>query len=324
MENNVDLVVESKAVNTQHVKHRKKKQSKLQYIKKNKTLYLFLAPAVISVFIFNYIPMYGVLIAFQDYSAIKGFWGSDWVGLENFQKFFSSPNAAVLIGNTIKLSLYDLLWGFPAPIILAIMLNQVRRAAVKKNIQLVLYAPNFISMVVIVGMVYIFLAPSGPLNSLISYFTGEPVDFLSNPSWFRTVFVSSSIWQFAGFASIVYVAALSNVDPQLHDAATIDGASLWQRIRHIDFQTIKPVMAVLFILQLGSIMTVGFEKVYLLQTDLNLPTSEIIETYVYKRGLQAADWSFGTAVGLFQTVVGLIMLTITNTIVKKLKGESLY
>jgi putative aldouronate transport system permease protein len=301
-----------------------RKLSPMQYIKKNYILYLFLAPAVVTLFIFNYIPMYGVLIAFKDFSVSKGIWGSEWVGFIHFKDFLTSPNFFQILENTLKLSVYGLLIGFPVPVILAIMLNQVRRAGIKKNIQLIIYAPNFVSTVVIAGMLFIFLSPSGPINSILSSILNQPISFMSEPSYFRSVFIASGIWQGAGFSSIVYVAALSNSDPQLHDAATIDGASLLQRIWHIDVQTLKPVMAVLFILAIGGIMGVGFEKAYLLQTDRNLPVSEVIDTYVYKRGLLAGDWSFGAAVGLFNTVIGLILLGTANQVVKRLNGETLY
>jgi len=302
----------------------KKKKEGLKYIRKNWTLYLFLTPAVLSVLIFNYIPMYGVVIAFKDFSPIRGIMASEWVGFIHFTNFMQSPNFYQIFMNTVKLSAYELLIGFPIPIILALMLNQVRRASIKKNIQLIIYAPHFISVVVIGGMIFMFLSPAGPLNAILTTFLDRPVSFMSDPGYFRTIFVVSGIWQGAGFASIIYVAALSNSDPQLHDAAMIDGASLLQRIWHIDVQVLKPVMAVLFILAVGGIMAVGFEKAYLLQTDMNLPASEVIETYVYKRGLQAADWSFGAAVGLFLSIINLMLLITVNQVVKKLKGESLF
>jgi putative aldouronate transport system permease protein len=205
------------------------------------------------------------------------------------------------------------------------MINQIRRASIKKNIQLVLYAPNFISVVVIVGMIFIFLSPTGPINSLISYFTGKPLMFMSEPEYFRSIYILSGIWQTAGWSSIIYVAALANVDPELHNAATIDGASILQRIIHIDLPALKPLMAVLFILGAGSIMAIGFEKAYLMQTSMNIPTSEIIPTYVYKIGLQAGDYSFSSAVGLFNSVINVILLIIVNAVVKKLnEGEGLY
>ncbi|MBP2075966.1 ABC transporter permease [Oceanobacillus polygoni] len=302
----------------------KRKGSRKNYTKNNFILYFFLAPAVVLVFIFNYIPMYGVTIAFKDFSPIKGIMGSEWVGLDHFMSFMQSPNFQQIFINTIKLSGFELLIGFPIPIILAIMVNQLRRAKVKKNIQLIIYAPYFLSTVVIAGMLFIFLSPAGPVNGILTLFTDEPISFMTDPSYFRSIFIASGIWQAAGFSSIIYVAALSNVDPQLHDAATIDGASLLQRIIHIDLQALKPTIAVLFILAIGGIMGVGFEKAYLLQTDMNLPASEIIDTYVYKRGLQAGDWSFGAAVGLFNSVISLVLLITANTIVKKLNGETLY
>jgi putative aldouronate transport system permease protein len=295
-----------------------------KYMRSNYVLYLFLLPAIILTLIFHYVPMYGTIIAFKDFSPIKGIWGSDWVGLEHFTNFLNSPNFLSILMNTIKLSSFDLLIGFPVPVILALMLNQLRRARVKKNLQLILYAPHFISVVVISGMLFIFLSPTGPINSIMTLFTNEPYSFMSDPDAFRSIYIFSGVWQGAGFASIIYVAALSNVDPQLHDAATIDGASLLQRIKHIDLPTLKPVMAVLFILAAGGIMAIGFEKAYLLQTSMNLPASEIIPTYVYKRGLQAGDYSFATAVGLFNAIINVILLFTVNHVVKKLNdGEGL-
>lgn len=313
-----------KVVSEKTIQATKSKVSRKNYIKNNFILYLFLVPAVVLVFIFNYIPMYGVTIAFKDFSPIKGIMGSEWVGFDHFISFLQSPNFQQIFMNTIKLSAFELLIGFPIPIILALMLNQLRRAKVKKNIQLIIYAPYFLSTVVISGMLFIFLSPAGPINEFLTLFQDEPVSFMTDPSYFISVFIASSVWQVAGFSSIIYVAALSNVDPQLHDAATIDGASLLQRIIHIDLQVLKPTIAVLFILAIGGIMGVGFEKAYLLQTDMNLPASEIIDTYVYKRGLQAGDWSFGAAVGLFNSVISLLLLVIANTVVKKLNGETLY
>ncbi|PGY15950.1 ABC transporter permease [Bacillus sp. AFS031507] len=298
---------------------------KLEYIKKNYHLYLLIAPAVILTIIFKYIPMYGAIIAFKDFSTIKGILGSDWVGFDNFTKFLSSPNFTDIFMNTLKLSFFGLIVGFPVPIILSLMLNQLRRAAIKKNIQLVLYAPNFISVVVIVGMVFIFLSPTGPINHLVSFITGKPLMFMSNPDYFRSIYIISGIWQAAGWSSIIYVAALSNVDPELHNAATIDGANILQRMIHIDLPTLKPLMAVTFILAAGGIMSIGFEKAYLMQTAMNLPSSEILPTYVYKVGLQSGDYAYSTAVGLFNSVINVILLIVVNKIVKKLnEGEGLY
>jgi putative aldouronate transport system permease protein len=312
----------------QEIPKQKKAVSKikkqLEFIKKNYILYLLIAPAIILTIIFKYVPMYGATIAFKDFSAMKGVWGSEWVGLKHFNDFLTSPNFIDILMNTIKLSSFELLIGFPIPIILALMLNQLRKANIKKNVQLVLYAPNFISVVVVSGMVFLFLSPTGPINAILSMVLDKPVSFMSDPDAFRSIYIWSGVWQGAGWASIIYVAALANVDPQLHDAATIDGASLLQRIWHIELPTLKPVMAVLFILAAGGIMSIGFEKAYLLQTSMNIPSSEIIATYVYKRGLQAGDYSFATAVGLFNSVVNIILLVFVNQVVKKLnEGEGL-
>lgn len=300
-------------------------KSQIDYIKKNYFLYLLIAPAVILTIIFKYVPMYGAIIAFKDFSPMKGITGSDWVGLKHFKDFLTSPNFVPILMNTIKLSLFGLILGFPVPIILALMLNQLRRAAIKKNIQLVLYAPNFISVVVIVGMTFIFLSPNGPINHIVTSITGEPIMFMSDPGYFRTVYILSGIWQAAGWSSIIYVAALANVDPELHNAATIDGANLLQRIIHIDLPTLKPLMAITLILGAGGIMAIGFEKAYLMQTAMNLPTSEIIPTYVYKQGLQAGDYAYSSAIGLFDSVINVILLVVVNVVVKKLnEGEGLY
>lgn len=301
------------------------KSSLMDYLKKHYFLYILLAPAVILTLIFKYGPMYGAIIAFKDFSPIKGIMGSEWVGLYNFEKFLSSPNFEVIFMNTLKLSFFGLILSFPIPILLALMLNQVRRAGVKKNIQLFLYAPNFISVVVVVGMLFIFLSPTGPINQFFTWLTGEPIMFMSRPEYFRSIYILSDIWTGAGWASIIYVAALANVDPELHNAANLDGANLLQRIRHIDLPTIRPIMAIVFILAAGGIMSIGFEKAYLMQTAMNLPTSEIIPTYVYKIGLQSGDYAYSAAVGLFNSIINIVLLVTVNFTVKKLnEGEGLY
>ncbi|MCP3777020.1 sugar ABC transporter permease [Paenibacillus sp. MZ03-122A] len=292
---------------------------------RNYILYLFLLPSIILTVIFKYVPMYGSIIAFKNFSPRKGIIGSEWVGFEHFQRFLSSPNFYDILMNTLKLSAYGLILGFPVPIILALMLNLVRGAKFKKNIQLIVYAPNFISVVVVAGMLFVFLSPAGIVNALVTTFTGKPIAFMTDPAYFRTVYILSGIWQTAGWSSIIYVATLANVDPQLHDAATIDGASLMKRIFHIDLPALKPVMAVLFILAAGGIMSIGYEKAYLMQTALNTPTSEIIATYVYKVGLQSGDYAYSTAIGLFNSVINVFLLIFVNTVVKKLnEGEGLY
>lgn len=305
------------------------KTSKLQQaslfdrIKQQKLLLLMLLPGLVLTFIFRYIPMYGVLIAFKDYNPLKGVLGSEWIGFEEFTKFLSSPNFATLLANTLKLSVYGLLLGFLPPIILAIMLNQLLSDKAKKRIQLVLYAPNFISVVVIVGMIFLFFSVGGPVNSILGMF-GIEANFLTDPDFFRPLYILSGIWQGMGWASTLYTATLVNVDPALIEAAKLDGANIFQRIWHIDLPALKPVMVIQFILAAGGIMNVGYEKSFLMQTSLNLTSSEIISTYVYKIGLVSGDYSYSTAVGLFNALINIILLIAVNKIVKRINdGQGL-
>lgn len=247
-------------------------------IKDNWQLYLMLLVPVVLTIIYKYIPMYGIQIAFRDYKASKGFMGSEWVGLEWFLRFFSAPTFWRMMKNTILLSLYSLLWGFPIPIILALMMNQMRFHRFKRITQTVLYAPHFISTMVICGMIRIFLSPSGGLINLIA---GTSIDFLTESSAFRTIYIASGIWQDAGWGIIVYMAMLANVDTSLYEAAKVDGASLFQRIIHIDIPELAPIMVLNLIMSVGGLMNVGFEKVWLLQTDLNKAASDVIAVYVY-------------------------------------------
>ncbi|MEH7546431.1 MULTISPECIES: ABC transporter permease [Bacillaceae] len=296
----------------------------LKYMKNNYQLYLLVLPALILLIIFKYVPMYGAIIAFKDFNPLQGIMGSPWIGWKNFEKFMSTPDFMDLLKNTLKLSAFGLIFGFPVPIILALMIHRIKRVSIKKNIQLVLYAPNFISVVVVVGIVFIFLSPVGPINRFITFLGGDSVSFMTEPSYFRSIYIISDIWQFAGWASIVYLAALSNVSQDLIDAAKIDGANILQQIRHIDLPTIKPIMVIQFILAAGNIMSLGFEKAYLLQTSMNLPTSEILPTYVYKIGLQMGDYGYSTAIGLFNAVINVILLISVNQIVKRLnEGEGI-
>lgn len=302
-------------------KKKSKMHSNLKYIKKNYQLYLFFTlPPLLLLIIFKYIPMGGVLIAFEDYSAILGVFNSQWVGLKHFERFLASPDFMNLLMNTLKVSLYGLLWGFPLPIILALLLSRIKSEGIKKKIQLILYAPNFISVIVISGMIIVFLSPIGPVNQ----FLGTSTNFMAMPSAFRTIYVASSVWQATGWASIIYTAALSNASQELTEAARIDGANIFQQILNVDLPAIKPIMVIQFILSAGNIMSVGFEKALALQTDLNLPTSEILPTYVYKMGLLNGDYSFSTAVGLFNSVINIVLLIVVNSIVKKLnEGEGI-
>jgi putative aldouronate transport system permease protein len=297
---------------------------KLRYMKENYQLYLFVLPALVLVIIFKYVPMYGALIAFKDFNPLQGIMGSPWIGVKNFEKFMSTPDFMNLLGNTLKLSAFGLLFGFPVPVILALMLHRIRSVVLKKNIQLILYAPNFISVVVVVGIVFIMLSPVGPINHIINLFGGKSIDFMTEPGFFRSIYIISDIWQFAGWASVVYLAALANVSQDLIDAAKMDGANIFKQIIHIDLPTIKPIMVIQFILAAGNIMSIGFEKAYLLQTSMNIPSSEILPTYVFKIGLQMGDYGYSTAIGLFNSVINVILLLTVNKIVKRLnEGEGL-
>ena len=295
----------------------------LEKIKQQKLLLLMLVPGLLLTFFFRYIPMYGVLIAFKDYNPLKGVMGSDWVGFSEFIKFLSSPNFGVLLSNTLKLSVYGLLLGFLPPIILAVMLNQLLSDKAKKRIQLVLYAPNFISVVVIVGMIFLFFSVGGPVNAILGMF-GIEANFLTDPDFFRPLYILSGIWQGMGWASTLYTATLVNVDTSLVEAAKLDGANIFQRIWHIDLPALKPVMVIQFILAAGGIMNVGYEKAFLMQTSLNLTSSEIISTYVYKIGLVSGDYSYSTAVGLFNALINIILLIAVNKVVKRINdGQGL-
>ncbi|GED50324.1 ABC transporter permease [Carnobacterium maltaromaticum] len=303
---------------------KQKVKNNLFYMRKNYLLYLLVLPAIVLTFIFKYVPIYGLIIAFKNYNPLQGIIGSEWVGFEHFTRFLSSPNFMILLVNTLKLSVYGLLLGFFPPIILAISFNLLASDKLKKRLQLILYAPNFISVVIIVGMIFLFFSNKGPVNHIYEFFTGKTVPFLTEPDFFRPLYIFSGIWQGIGWSSILYTATLSNVSPELIDAAKIDGANILQRIWHVDIPAIKPVMVISFILAAGGIMSVGYEKAYLMQTTMNLPSSEIIATYVYKVGLQSGDYSYSTAVGLFNSLINLILIIAVNQTVKKLNdGEGL-
>ena len=293
----------------------------LVYVKQHWQLYVFfLGPALLLTIVFRYIPMGGILIAFQKYNPFKGILGSEWVGLKYFKQFLSSPDFMQYLANTLKLSIFGLLWGFPMPIILALLLNRISSSKIKQKIQLVLYMPNFISVIVLCGMVRILLSVTGPFNMLL----GTNINFLTIPAAFRPIYIISGIWQGAGWASIMYTAALSNASKELKEAAQIDGANIWQQIKAVEWPAIKDMVVIQFILQAGNIMSIGFEKAYALQSDMNLASSEIIATYVYKKGLLNGDYSYSTAVGLFNTIVNVILLIAVNKVVEKLNdGQGL-
>lgn len=287
----------------------------LVYMRQHWQLYLiFMLPAFVLTIVFRYLPMGGILIAFTEYNPILGILGSEWVGFDHFTRFLSSPDFMQYLLNTLKLSVFGLLWGFPAPILLAFLLNRIMSSGIKQKIQLILYMPNFISVIVLCGIVRILLSPTGMLNMLL----GTSYNFMTMPEAFRTIYIASGIWQGAGWASIIYTAALSNASKDLKEAAVLDGANIIQQIKAVEWPAIKDTVLIQFIMSVGNIMSVGFEKAYALQTDLNLNASEIISTYVYKKGLLDGDYGFSTAVGLFNTVINVILLVSMNTIVKKM------
>lgn len=291
---------------------------------RHRDYYIMLFPAVLYVFIFCYIPMYGLQIAFKDYRISLGFSGSKWVGFEHFINFFNGFNFWKLLRNTLLLSLYQLAVGFPIPIIVALILNELK-GKYKNVVQTVLYAPHFISTVVLVGMIRImFSVSSGVVNVVLSEIGLEKIYFMGLPEYFRHLYVWSGVWQSMGWSAIIYLAALAGVDPGLHEAASIDGATRIQRIIHVNLPCILPTIMITLILQIGSLVSVGYEKVYLLQTNLNVDVSEVISTYVFKRGIENSNYSFSTAIGLFNNVVNVIMLILANQISKKLTKSSLF
>lgn len=297
----------------------------LKNMKKNWILYVMIAPVAVYYIVFAYTPMYGILLAFKNYKVKQGIMGSPWVGLDHFRRFFSAYNFKQLIGNTVGISVYSLIIGFPIPIVFALMLNYLTHNRLKKVVQMVSYAPYFISTVVICGMITIFMAPdTGILNVIRGFFGLESVNFLAKPEWFKSIYVWTGVWQGMGWSSIIYISALAGVDYEMHEAAIVDGATKIQRMIHVDLPSIKPTILMLLILQMGSIMNVGFEKVYLLQNTLNKSAASVISTYVYEVGLINSDYGYSTAVGLFNSLINLGLVVAANQLSKRFAGESLF
>ena len=281
-------------------------------------LYLLVLPALIYLVVFKFWPMYGVQIAFRNFNPIDGFSGSPFVGWQHFERFFASPQFDRVVGNTLTLAVVNLLVAFPVPILLALMINNLRDGRLRSFVRAVLYSPTFISTVVVVGMMYVLLSPrSGLINHLIGLFGGDPILFMGSPDWFRPIFVGSTVWQESGFQMVIYLAALAGIYPALHDAARVDGANTWQRIRNIDVPGILPTIVVLFMLAVGNLMNISFEKALLMQTALNRETSQVIQTYVYQAGLQQAQFSYSAAIGLFNSVVNLALLVTFHVVVRR-------
>ena len=297
----------------------------LYYMRENYQLYTLLLPALVFIIIFAYVPMYGAQIAFRDYKITDGIWGSEWVGLKHFIRFVTGINFWQLLWNTVGLSLYTLFAGAPFPILLAIMLNEVSNVHFKKTIQMITYAPYFISTVAVCGLLLLFLQrETGLINLLRIALGSEGYDFMSDPKWFRTIYVLSHIWQYSGWGTIIYIAALTGVDVQIVEAARIDGANRFQKIWYIDLPSILPTIVILLVLDAGSLMNVGYEKILLMQNSLNMETSEVISTYVYRLGIVDAQFSYTTAIGLFNSVVNIILLVIVNKFADKFTQTSLW
>ena len=287
-------------------------------------LYALLAPAVVTTLLFHYYPIYGIQIAFKNYRNSRGIWGSSWVGLKHFQSLFSYVNFDDILRNTISISLYSIAV-FPCAVIFALMLNEVRNLRFKRGVQMISYAPHFISTVVVVSMLQIFMQRSnGLINNVIAMLGGERIDFLSIPQYFSTIFVWSGVWQNLGWNAIVYIAALAGVSAELLEAARIDGANRLQIIWHVNLPHIFPTIVTLLIISTGPVLSVGFEKIYLMQNSLNLDASRVISTYVYEMGIENAQLDFATAVGLFNNVVNIAILLIVNTVARKISKISIF
>jgi multiple sugar transport system permease protein/putative aldouronate transport system permease protein len=292
-----------------------------------KGLYLLLFIPLVYVIIFNYVPIYGVIMAFKRFAPRLGIWGSPWAGLYNFERFFNSPNFYAILRNTLAINLYGLIAGFPFPIVLAIFVNHCLFRRFGKVTQTITFAPHFFSAVIVVGLIIQVLdMRSGGVNLLFRALGIRPVNFMGSAALFPHVYVWSGIWQGTGYSAIIYISSLASVDPTYHEAAIIDGANLWQRVWHIDLTTIRPIIVIMLILSMGGILGNNFEKIYLMQNPLNIAASEVIATYVYKVGITSSmpDYSFGTAIGLFQNVVGVIMTVLVNTAANKISGEGMF
>lgn len=294
-------------------------------IARDRWLYFMLLPGIIYFILFKYLPMWGVLIAFKNYQPFLGFWHSDWVGLKHFTRFFSEPTFWMLFKNTVILALYNLVFFFPLPIVVALMLNEVRKEFLKRFVQTLVYIPHFFSWVVVVGIFYIlFTVEGGVVNELIVKVGGERVNFLISSEWFRTMIMTEVVWKETGWGTIIFLAALAGVDPGLYEASKIDGAGRWRQLWHITLPAIRSTIIILFILRLGHFMDTGFEQIILMLNAMNREVGEVFDTYVYSVGINQSQFSYSTAVGLFKSVVGLVLVLATNALAKKAGEEGIY
>ena len=291
---------------------------------RNRSLYLLVTPVLLFYLMFHYKPMYGAIIAFMDYNPRLGISGSEWVGFDNFIRFFSSPYFGRLLKNTLLLSVYGIVFGFPAPIILALLLNEVKLKKFKKTVQTVTYLPHFISLVVVTGIIKDFTQSTGLINDIIVALGGTRSSLIQNPDLYRTIYIVSDIWQGIGWGSIIYLSALSGVDQQLYEAASIDGAGRWKKLLNITLPGIAPTIIIMLIMRMGQILGTGYEKTILLYNEATYETADVISSYIYRSGILERNWSYSTAIGLFNSVVNLILLVITNMISKRVSETSLW
>ena len=304
---------------------KKKKMSFKDAMKSSWQLYVLVLPSVIYFFVFNYLPLYGIQIAFKDYKAVSGIAGSAWVGLKHFKTFFNAYYFKRLLSNTFLLNIYNLLWSFPVPLILAILLNQIRGAKKKRFIQTSIYVPYFISTVLLAGMLYIFLSPTSGIFNIFRQAVGlKAIDYMSDAGAFRTIYVISGIWQSAGWGTILYIASLSGIDPALYEAAEIDGASIWQKIRYIDLPSLVPIAMMIFILDCGKILSSNTDKALVMQTPGNIPMSDIIGVYVYNVGLGTGQFSYTAAIGLFVNIINFVLIIAVNKLSRKVTDVGLF
>jgi len=293
---------------------------------RNKYLYIMLVPVVAYFIVFEYVPMYGAIIAFKNFNPFQGIWGSSWAGLKHFEQFFESYYFFRLLRNTVLLSVYSLLFMFPAAIVFALLLNEVRNRWFKSWVQTLSYMPHFISLVVICGMILDFLQPDGIINRMLValHIVKEPINFMILPEWFRTIYIGSGLWQSVGWNSIIYLAALSAINPTLYEAAVVDGANRWKQLWHVTLPGIMPTVIILLILNVGHLMSVGFDKIILLYNPATYETADVISTFVYRRGVLEANYSFSAAVGLFNSVINFALLVTANRISRKMTESSLW
>ncbi len=297
----------------------------IRYVRRNQALYVMLIPSILFFIVFKYVPIAGIVIAFQDYNIFKGFLNSDWVGLKWFQQLFTYPQFKRLLGNTLVISFYQLIFSFPAPIILACLLNEVRSSGFKRAVQTIVYLPHFLSWTIIFGFVYMLLSPQmGMINEIISGLGGEKIHFLQNNEYIRSIIVGSGVWKEMGWSSIIFLAAIAGINPALYEAARMDGASRWRQFRHITFPGILAAVVILLLLKIGHILDLGFEQIYIFLTPANFRVADVLDTYTYRIGIMNGQYSLTTAIGLFKSIVGFSLLLVANQISKWLTGEALY